>query len=297
MDKSVLDKYIKAGKIVQEVKQHAKTLIKEGGSLALDIAEKIDAKIIELGGRPSFPTDVSINEIAAHYCPTFNDKTVLKKGDLVKLDIGVHVDGYLVDTAVTVSVGKNEENEKLIRAAEKALEAGIKASKPGVEVSKIGKAIQEEILKHGFQVIRNLSGHSIGRWKVHAGLTIPNIDNGDKKKLKDGDIVAVEPFSTTGEGVVIEGKNSEVYEAVKEGNIRAHREVLEYIANEFHTLPFCKRYLIKKFGALKAGLAIRQMLGSGLIKEFKILREKKQDSKVAQAEHTIIIGKTNKILT
>ena len=121
-------------------------------------------------------------------------------------------------------------------------------------------------------------------------------DNGDKKELEDGDIVAIEPFPTIGEGVVIEGKNSEVYEAQKEGNIRAYRDVLDYAAKEFRTLPFCKRYLIKKFGALKASLAVKQMLGNELIKEFKILREKSK-GKVAQAEHTLIIGKTNKILT
>lgn len=290
-----MEKYIKAGKIAKKVKEYAKSLVKNG-ALAVDIAEKIDAKILELGGKPSFPTDVSINELAAHYCPIFNDKTVLKKGDLVKLDLGVHIDGYLVDTALSVSVGADSENEKLIKAAEDALKAGIRIAKPGVKVSEIGRVIQEEISKHGFQVIRNLSGHSVDRYEVHAGLTIPNFDNGDKKKLEEGDIVAIEPFSTTGEGIVVEGKNSEVYEAQKEGNIRAYRDVLDYAAKEFRTLPFCKRYLIKKFGALKASLAVKQMLGNGLIKEFKILREKSK-GKVAQAEHTLIIGKVNKVLT
>ena len=295
MDKNILNKYIKAGQIAKQVKEYGKTLVKEG-ALALDIAEKIDAKIMELGGKPAFPTDVSINEIAAHYCPVFNDKIVLKKGDLVKLDLGVHIDGYLVDTAISVSVGKIEENEKLIKAANSALKRAVSLIKPGVKVSKAGKAIQEEVSKYGFQIIRNLSGHSIDRWQVHAGLTIPNYDNGDKKELEEGDIIAIEPFPTTGEGIVIEGKNSEIYEAVKDGNIRACREVLDYIAEEFKTLPFCKRYLIKKFGLLKASLAIKQMLSAGIINEFKILREKGK-GKVAQAEHTLIVGKVNRILT
>ncbi len=297
MEKEILDKYIKAGNIVKKVKEYAKTLVKDG-ALAVDVADKVDAKIVELGGKPAFPADISINEIAAHYCPRFKDKLVIKSGDLVKVDLGVHIDGYLVDTAISISAGKNAGNEELIAAAHAALSIGIKTAKPGVQVREIGKAIQEEISRRGFQTIRNLSGHGVDQWVVHTSPTIPNFDNGDKRELKEGDIIAIEPFPSTGEGIVVEGKDSEVYEVVSEGNIRTGRDVLEYVFEEFETLPFCKRQLINKFGALKAPLAIKQMLSSGIIKEFKVLREKNQNSKVAQAEHTLIIQeKGNKILT
>jgi len=295
MEKAILEKYKKAGEIVKKVKKFIPSLIKDG-ALLVDIADKVEEKIASLGGKPAFPVDVSVNGIAAHYAPIYQDKSKLKKGDLVKVDLGVHIDGYVVDTAISLSVGKNKLNEDLINTAKKALAAGISKVKPGVEISEISKAIELELKKSGFQSVRNLRGHSIDRWEIHAGTTIPNYEIKNSGKLKEGMVIAIEPFPTTGEGVVVSGKGSEVYQIIKDKTIRQGRDVLEWIKKEYHTLPFCKRNIIKKFGTLKGNLAVRQLLQQEIIHEYAILREK-TNGKVAQAEHTIIVLKKPIVLT
>ncbi len=282
-----MKEYEKAGEIAQKVKKFAATLIKPG-ALLVEIAEDVEAKIEELGGRPAFPVDVSLNEIAAHYSPIYGDKSKLKDGDLVKVDIGVHIDGYVVDTAISFSVGESEENEKLIKAANEALQIAISMAKPGQDITEIGAAIQDKIADYGFQSIRNLRGHGVGRWIIHGEPFMPNYPDKNAGELQDGQIIAIEPFPTTGEGMVIDGKGSEVYQIVSEKNIRMGRDVLDWIKSEFHELPFCKRWIIKKFGPLKTSLVIRQLKQAGVIHEFALLREK-QDGKVAQAEHTLIV--------
>jgi len=290
-----MDNYLKAGKIAKQAKEYARSLVKEGVNF-LYISEKVEAKIVSLGGKPAFPVDVSVNEIAAHYSPVYGDKSVIVKGDLVKIDIGVHIDGCIADTAFSVSIGNSEENEKLIRAAEDALAVAKKEVGVGVEVSEIGRAVQEKISSHNVQVIRNLTGHSLGEYEVHGGLSIPNFDSGNKTKLKEGDVIAIEPFSTNGEGRVIESKGSQIYALIANGKLRQGRDVLKFIEEEYKTLPFCKRWLIKKFGLLKASTTIHQMLSQKMIKEYPILREK-AGGKVGQAEDTMIVGKTVEVIT
>ncbi|MBT7403067.1 type II methionyl aminopeptidase [Candidatus Woesearchaeota archaeon] len=290
-----LDKFRQAGKITREAKIYARTLVKEGAKV-LDIAEAVEAKIEELGGKPAFPVDVSLNDMAAHYNPHVNDKLVLKKGDLVKIDMGAHVDGYVTDSAFTVSIGKNKENENLIKAGEEALAIAISMAKPGTEINKIGIAIEKKIKSYGFEPIRNLFGHAVGHWQVHGKPNIPSFDNGNTQKLKAGEIIAIEPFATTGSGYVKNGSGSEVYSFNSDGNIRQFREVLLWIQSEFKTLPFAKRQVAKKFGKLKAALAIKLLLSKEIIKEYHTLPEDK-GGKVSQAEHTIIIADKPEVLT
>ena len=282
------DKYEKAGKISAKVKEFAKTLLKEG-ALLVKIADKIENKIIELGGKPAFPVNLSINEIAAHYVPAANETTKLKKGDLIKVDVGVHSDGFIADTAFSYSIGKSEENEKLISASKSALDAALKIVKPGISVNEIGAAIADKITSAGFQPIKNLSGHSLDEYILHAGLTIPNYNNGNKTKIKKDTAVAIEPFATSGEGVVIDGKNAEVFMMEKIGMVRSGRDIIAHIADEYRTLPFAKRWLIKKFGLLKTNLFLKEATAKGILKAYKVLREK-TGAKVSQAEHTIIVS-------
>ncbi len=290
MDKNVLEKYLKAGKIAKEAKKLAASLIKPG-ALLLDIAEKVDGLILMSGAGLSFPTDISLNEIAAHYSPIVGDKTKLKAGDLVKVDLGAHVDGYVVDTAVSFSVGKNKENELLIKAATEALNAGIKVVKPGASTGEIGRKVEQVISGYGLQSIRNLRGHGVARWEIHTDPSIPNYYVENSPTLKEGNIITIEPFPTTGEGLVVEGKGSEVYAIVSKGQIRQAREVLEWLQKEYKTLPFAKRTIADKFGLLKTNLAVKQMLLKGIITEYPLLREKR-NGKVAQMEHTMIVEKS-----
>ncbi|MEK6906579.1 MAG: M24 family metallopeptidase, partial [Nanoarchaeota archaeon] len=185
------EKIIQAGKITSEVREYARGIIKKD-MLLLDIAEKIEGKIAELGGKPAFPVNLSINEIAAHYTPSYDDKNIAY--GLLKVDIGVHVDGWVADTAFSLDLENSEENKKLIKSSEKALEQAIKIIKESskeINTSEIGKKISETINSSGFNPVVNLSGHEIDRYNLHAGVTIPNIDDSKNIILKKG-VYAIE---------------------------------------------------------------------------------------------------------
>ena len=282
MDK---EKILKAGKIAIEVKKYAREIIKKDMPL-LEIAEKLEAKIEELGGKPGFPLNLSINEIAAHYTPSYDDKTLAH--GLLKVDMGVHVDGWVADTAISFDLEGSEENRKLIKAAEEALQNAIKVVKAGISTNEIGKEVQETIGSHGFSPIINLSGHSIEQYEVHAGVIIPNIDDKRKFILEKG-LYAIEPFATPGNGKVYDGPGSGIYQLISERNVRSPiaREILGFIIEEYKTLPFCSRWLVKKFGT-KALLGLRELERNGNLHQYAQLIETSK-KKVAQAEHTMIV--------
>lgn len=293
MDKSEIEALKKAGTIAKQTVAYAKSLIKPDMSL-LEIAEKIEAKVYELGGKPAFPVNLSINEIAAHSTPSFDDPE--KARDLLKVDIGVHVNGFVADTAFSIDLSNNQENKKLIEAAESALDSALSTISLNAELREIGNAIEKEIKARGFVPIQNLSGHSISEYDLHAGITIPNYDNSQQKKLSPG-VYAIEPFSTSGLGLVRDGKLSGIYHIEKEGNVRDlfAREVLHFIEEEYQTLPFCSRWIHKKFGS-RGLLALRRIEEAGLLHHYPQLIEK-NNGKVAQAEHTVILTEKEKIIT
>lgn len=288
-----ISKLKKAGKIASETVKFARAFIKKDMPL-LEIAEKIEQKICELGGKPAFPVNLSINEIAAHTTPAYNDSSLAY--GLLKVDLGAHVEGYVADTAVSIDLENNEENKALIASAEKALSKAIEKVTLSNTIRDIGSTIEKNIKAEGFYPIANLSGHSIEQYILHAGINIPNYDNAQEKKLQPG-VYAVEPFATSGLGSVRDGKASGIYHLEKEGSVRDSfaRIVLEFINEEYHTLPFCTRWIYKKFGA-------RGLLGLKRIEEASLLHHHHQlievgKGKVAQAEHTIILTEKEKIIT
>ena len=286
------EKIILAGKIAKQVKEFAKSFIKKN-MLLLEIAEKIEQKIFELGGKPAFPVNLSINNIAAHYTPTHDDNT--KANGLLKIDLGVHIDGNIADTAFSIDLENSPENKKLILASEKALENAKKIINENIFVSEIGKTIQEEIIKFGFSPIINLSGHSMEKYDLHSGITIPNIDDKREIKIEKG-IYAIEPFATNGSGKIHNGNPSGIYQLVKYKKTRSEnaRKVLEFIEKEYKTLPFCKRWIVKKFG-MKILFALRELEQNEILYQFPQLIEV-ADSKVSQAEDTILIDKEGKTI-
>jgi len=287
-----MENWIKAGKLTAEVITYGKSLIKVDVS-PLEVITKIENKIQELKAKPAFPPQISINELAAHCIP---DKEIkFQKGDLVKLDVGVHIEGAIGDSAVSIDLGNNE---KLIKASEEALQEAIKIIKIGTKLNEIGKVINETIKKHGFNPIKNLSGHSIEEYQEHAGMTIPNFDNGDTTELTKGQIIAIEPFATTGPGSVEDGKESGIYKLLEPRQVRNQmtRDLLIYIAENYQTLPFAKHWLIKKFGPFKTGFALKVLEREGIVHHYKQLVEKSKE-KVSQAEHTLLIDDEVKVLT
>jgi methionyl aminopeptidase len=290
------EKILQAGKIASQVRNYAKSIVKKDKPL-IEIANEIEEKIIELGGKPAFPTNTSINEIAAHYTPSYNDKT--NAHGLLKVDFGVHVEGFISDNAFSVDLENSEQNKKLIQATERGLKKAIEKIKPGISTSEIGKEIQETIEKEGFQPIINLSGHQIEQYDLHAGLSIPNFNDSSKNKIIPG-LYAIEPFATlsNASGKIQDRGDSGIYMLINNKNPRTSlaREVLKYIISEYNTLPFCSRWLVKEFGT-KALLALKQLEQNSNLHHFKQLVEKTNEV-VAQSEHTILLTEDGeKIIT
>jgi len=287
-----MDDWEKAGKIAGEALEFGKKLIKVDVPL-LEVAEKVEQKIIDLGGKPAFPVNLSTNHIAAHYSPFPRDESKFSEGELIKIDVGAHVNGAIGDTAATVDLGNNKE---LVKASEEALKTAIEMFKPGTRLGDIGKAVYEKIGEFGFVPIVNLTGHGLDLYNLHAGIAVPNYNNEDDTELKDGQILAIEPFATDGKGKILEGKASGIYklEQVKPVRDMNSRKVLKFIEEEYKTLPFAKRWVVKKFPT--AGFAFRILENEKILHQFPQLPEISKGM-VSQAEHTVQVGEKPKILT
>lgn len=287
-----LSKWKKASKIAAQSLEFGKSLIKKDASL-LEVTQKTEKKIFDLGAKPAFPVQISMNHVAAHYCPDLDDETKFSD-QLVKIDVGVHVDGCVGDNAASIDL--SGKNTKLVEASQKALEAAIKVIKPNISLAEIGQAIQDVITSYGFSPIKNLSGHGLEPFDVHAPPTIPNFNTGDKSELAEGMIIAIEPFATTGSGMVIETTNPTVFSLVKKKPLRIGREILDFIVDNYEELPFAKHWLQKEFPKFKVNLALKHMLNQGIIRGYPPLVEKERGL-VSQAEHTVMIKEKPIILT
>jgi len=284
MKKQEILDYKKAGEISIKVKEYAREIIKLGVPL-LEIAQKIHAKILELGGKPAFPVNLSIDDIAAHYHPTLDDET--KASGLIKVDVGIHVNGFIADTAFSMDLTEDGRYSEMIKTNEKALENALNLLDKNPTYNQIGETIQNTIEDAGFSPIVNLSGHGLEQYEVHAGDNIPNYANGNENTFVEGGY-AIEPFLTTGEGKIYEGASSNIYSLVNPRNVRSPkaREILDYVMDEYQTLPFSMREMQEKFGPF-ARLAIKQMVQEGILHEFNQLIEVSHKP-VSQMEHTFI---------
>ncbi len=288
-----LEEYRKAGKIAGQVREYSRELVKPGAKL-FDIAEKIEAKIIELGGQIAFPVNLSLNQFAAHCTPVQGDDIVLKD-EIIKVDVGVHVDGFVGDTAHTIDLsGKNAE---LVKASEEALKAAIEAVKQDKSIGEIGKAIQETINGFGFAPIKNLSGHGLDQYVVHDAPTIPNYDTGNMNKLDKEQVIAIEPFATTGTGKVKDSSNPMIYSQIEIKPIRDMfaRKVLKEI-EQYNGLPFATRWLAKKFPLNQLRFALSRLVREGILRDYPPLPEV-AGGLVSQTEHSLYIGKEIEVLT
>ncbi|MBD3361594.1 type II methionyl aminopeptidase [Candidatus Woesearchaeota archaeon] len=289
-----IEDWRKAGKIAAEALDYGKGLIKKDSSL-LEVSDKIEEKIKQLGGKPAFPVQISCDSIAAHYCAEPDDETVFKN-QLVSLDVGVHVNGAIGDNALTVDL--SGEHADLIKASRDALNNAAKVLQIGIPLNKIGEAIQETIQSFDFSPIKNLSGHGLDLFDIHTKPTVPNFDNGNTEELKKGQVIAIEPFATNGVGMIYEGERANIFALKEKKPVRAPfaREILKHIEDEYKTLPFTTRWLTRKFGQGKTNLALKELLSKEIINKFPPLPEKNKGL-VSQAENTFLIGEKVETLT
>ncbi|WP_415379222.1 type II methionyl aminopeptidase [Halosimplex sp. TS25] len=275
------EKCREAGEILAQVRDEAAERVEVGAS-HLELAEWVEDRIRELGGKPAFPVNISIDEEAAHATPSVDDEETFGE-EMINLDIGVHVDGWLADTAVTVDLSGNPE---LAEAPAEALDAAIDLIEPGVETGEIGAAIEEVIDGYGYNPVVNLTGHGLGHWEQHTTPNIPNRAVAQSVELEAGDVVAIEPFATDGGGKVQEGSDEEIWALEREGSVRDRnaRQALEQITEEFKTLPFATRWLDNS----RASMALRRLERQDIVHGYPVLKEE-DGFLVSQKEHTVIV--------
>ncbi len=281
-----MEAYYTAGRIAGEARTYGASLVKEG-STYLEVAEKTEELIKKKGGVPAFPVNVAVNDVAAHFTPHHNSKDAFARGDVVKVDVGVHVDGYIGDTATTVEVGTRNWTD-LIRASEHALQTAIELLKPNVQMRMIGGAIERAVDSVGYKSISNLTGHSMQQFSLHAGKSVPNVLDTNSATAKEGDVLAIEPFATNGAGKVTGKKGGNIYRLLRARDLkkRALTTLLRSIEDSFLTLPFAERWCLQFDN--KASHRIGKLVRLGALYSYPILRDG-GGGMVSQAEHTVIV--------
>lgn len=285
-----MEDWRKAGKIAAEALEYGKGLIKPDAVIR-DVLDKVEQKIFDLGGKPAFPAQAALNDVAAHFCPTEEDNSIFGES-LVSLDVGVNVNGRIGDTALTVDLtGKHAE---LVKAAKEARDAAIKIIQIGTPLSEIGKTIQDVITSYGFSPVKNLTGHGLDIDEIHSWPSIPNIEVPGDLEIEEG-VIAIEPFASTGAGAVYEGSPNTLFSLENTRPVRSQtaREVMKHIEENY--LVFTTRWLTREFGA-KARLALRELMNAGNLETHPPLIDERHGI-VSQSEHSILVGDKVEILT
>jgi len=288
-DKEELEKFRLSGQILRETREEMKTQVHENMRI-IDVCEKVEGLIRKKGGKPAFPCNVSINEVAAHYTATPNDKSTIPEGSTVKVDLGVQIDGYVTDTAFTIAF--NPEGKSMATTAEHALKTAIDNIHADITVGRIGAIIETAIRNRGFKPISNLTGHSVGRFIVHAGTSIPNVAQLSVTKIKAGEVYAIEPFVTQPDAIarVDDSPQKTIYRLIRLRSTKNTyaKQLLKHIETNFRTLPFAERWLIGAIPKEQHQEAFRELLSSKAVTGYPVFVEASKRP-VAQAEHTILI--------
>ncbi|MDR1993224.1 MAG: type II methionyl aminopeptidase [Nitrososphaerota archaeon] len=288
-DKEELEKFRLSGHILQETRQEMKTHIKENMPL-IDICEKAEELIRNKGGKPAFPVNVSINEVAAHYTAPPGETATIPQGSTVKIDIGVQIDGYVTDTAFTAAF--SPEGRSMAATAEIALKTIINNIHGGMTLDKIGSLAETTIKNRGFKPISNLTGHSVGRYLIHAGTSIPSTSGYNPHKIQTGEIYAIEPFVTLPDAIarVDDYSQHTIYRFLKAKSLKTEpaKKLAKYLETNFHTLPFAERWIINLLPKEDHTKALKELLATKSIMAYPIFVEASKKP-VAQAEHTLLI--------
>ena len=290
LDPAAADKFRAAGRIAGAARKLGASMIRPGVRLA-EVMEAVESFIRVQGGGPGFPAQTSRNHIAAHYCPPPGDPTTYEQDDVVKIDIGVEVDGYVADTAQSVYLGTDARYQRLVAASQAALEAAVRLAGPGVRISTLSAAIENAIEAHEFRPVYNLTGHGLGRWKVHTAPSIPAVpDPHGDAELQAGMVIAIEPFATDGRGQVYERGRAEVFMLTRaptklKGVDPAAWEVIE----RMHGLPFARRSFPAGITSAAIEATLARLMRVGCLVPYPPLVDPDPAVRVSQAEHSLLI--------
>jgi len=287
------DNYRKAGQVSAEALEFGRKLIKPGARI-LEVADKVEKFIKDKGCGLAFPVNISFNSAAAHDTAFPNEQRVFKD-EVVKLDLGAEIGGFLGDNAVTIDL--SGQNSELVKASREALDNVIKMIRPGVQLREVGKTVEETIQSHGFEPVRNLSGHQLAQYSLHHGLSMPNYDSGDTTEIQAGMVFAIEPFATTEVGLITERGRAGIFSQIAKKPVRnpTTRKVLAEV-EQYKGVPFASRWLTNKFQLFQLQVALRDLVTAGVLRPYPPLVEKR-DGLVSQAEHTILVDEKVTVLT
>ncbi|MBS3123707.1 type II methionyl aminopeptidase [Candidatus Woesearchaeota archaeon] len=295
MDTETLNKILKAGKVAAQVREEGLKKLSLPGTSYLEVMDYCEKRVLQLGAELAW-AQFATNDVAAHDCCAEDDRRITKEGDLIKVDIGTHLDGYIADNARTIICSSNSSNstaysqeKDLIKAAENALKAAIKLVKPGTQLWQLGEAQYSEAEAMGFTTVTNLCGHTLNRYVVHGGVSIPTFNNKDKRELQEDWQIAIEPFITAGHGLVKEKGQSTVFMVGKEQGVRSPyaRKILDQVKLR-KGLPFTHRDLTRNLGKGAAAFGLKELLQSKIVRSYPPLAEV-TGAKVAQAEHSMVV--------
>ena len=293
MDEGAYKAYLKAGEAAARALREACRRVEEGVPVR-EICEAAERAVINAGAQPAFPCNVSINEVAAHYTSPADDEAVVPRGAVVKVDVGAHVDGYIGDVAATIALDPSWSG--LVEASLKALRAAIDAFKPGVPLSRVGGVIEATIRSYGYRPIENLTGHSLDRFNLHAGTSIPNVKGGEGV-VEDGSAYAIEPFATNGAGRVVDTERVYIYRCVG-GKVRGReaKALLREVWGRFNGLPFTERWLLDAYPLDKLRGLLGELLRSKAIYGYPVLVEG-GGGLVSQHECTVVVYEGEVVVT
>lgn len=281
-------KWKEAGIVANEALDIAREMI-EPGTKVLDIVEAVESYILENASGISFPCNVAINNVAAHYTSPLGDETVIEEGDLVTIDCGAHIDGCISDSAFTIAL--NPDHEDLVQASVDATNVAIKMFRPGAKLNTIGALIEQTIEDAGFKPVKQLTGHQLREYELHAEKQVPCVSGKSEVKIEEGEIYAVETFASTGAGNVTDGPDAFIYQLLPVRvpvRFRGSKKFLAIARSEYGEFPFAERWLAKEMKHASLKMAIRELEKNGVLIGHNVLSEKEGEL-VSQHEHTVIV--------
>jgi len=285
---------IKSGKIAARVLNETSVEI-EPGKKIIKICALAEKKIKEYGGTPAFPLNVSINHIAAHSTSPRGDKSEIPDFGLVKLDVGVHIDGFIADTACTIDIDKSLEG--FVLATDDALNEAIAMMQPGTELGDVGQIIERVIKDYGLKPVKNLSGHNLKKYRLHAGKIVPNVKKRNVGTVEVGEYYAIEPFATTGTGTVIDSEYVYIFAntGIDEPLEGTTEKLRKYLRDKYGPLPFASRWIGTSTKKVDVINEIKELLNARAIRGYPMQIEKK-GRPVSQTEHTVFISEDGPII-
>ena len=282
------DKWRRAGVVAKEALDIARPMVKPGTKV-IDIINATENYIRENSSGTSFPCNVALNNVAAHYTSPLNDETVIEEGDLVTVDVGSHVDGCIADTAFTIAL--NSDHEALVKAAVDATNVAIQMMRPGAKLNTIGALIEDTIQSAGFEPIKQLSGHQLKEYELHAEKQVPCVSGKSEVLVEEGETYAIETFASTGSGNITDLPRPLIYQLLPVRvpvRFKGTKQFLGIARKEYKEFPFAKRWIAERMSSASLEMAIRELEKNGALFGHNILAEEKGEF-VAQHEHTIIV--------